>query len=714
MPIDPYGNVWPPPHWSDVLTQTDPMLQPGLGVPTSLVDAAMPHPMPSGSPDPQQLATANMQPPAPSDAPPPPPQDSGPGAFDSLRGAAGELGTAAGMVISPSGTPTAIDPVTGSAAPSQDAWTAAHGSLDSERSSNVPVSQAEHDAGDKAEIDRVAALTPEQYAIEKDRHDQLAAVAAHDSEMKARLADLNQTKANVDAHLAATAKAQAVSDQIQSDALKLANTKVDPEQWMNSKSTPQKILTVIAAVIGGLAAGRSGGRNVALDMIQKSIDENIAAQGANLSNQWKGLEMRKGGAAEQLARGNDAYQAAETVRLASWEYAKNQLVAEQANYNPRGTTALRIGGTIQQIHAKQAEILTKQKQQTFENEIKLADVRQKAVTAAESVRHNQKEEALTGWGHALQADANKGAAADRKLARQDRIDAKDAAKDSKDQDRTDALGIPGLTYKDDKGNDVPFIAKAGDVAELGKLRTKVGVTHEVVSLMDQIVRKRSGWSSATGNSDEHQELETLNGSLDIALKNAAELGAVSGNDMKLVSGMKGFESPTQWHDLKAGIKTARQNMIGSAAAQLKTRGYPDDKNGKGWDIPDLQQNAPTETPEDAAVKQVLRDPMHSVVESDVAQYIPNYDQLSGGQKSQALADLYTKTGGMMPNQRKTMEALGNDALGDDPVKAKNARENLAAISKDAEGEGVRDFAQALLQRGANDQLNSIPANEQAR
>jgi hypothetical protein len=59
---------------------------------------------------------------------------------------------------------------------------------------------------------------------------------------------------------------------------------VKPGQYWENLGTGNKILAAISIGLGGFAAGMTGGRNVALDIIQKTIDNDIEAQKKNLDS----------------------------------------------------------------------------------------------------------------------------------------------------------------------------------------------------------------------------------------------------------------------------------------------------------------------------------------------------------------------------------------------------------------------------------------------
>ena len=65
-----------------------------------------------------------------------------------------------------------------------------------------------------------------------------------------------------------------------------ADAKINPQEAIERLSLPQKIMMALSVAAGGFANGWSHGsvRNAGLDMINKMVDDNVAAQKANIAN----------------------------------------------------------------------------------------------------------------------------------------------------------------------------------------------------------------------------------------------------------------------------------------------------------------------------------------------------------------------------------------------------------------------------------------------
>lgn len=74
-----------------------------------------------------------------------------------------------------------------------------------------------------------------------------------------------------------------------------AAEQVDPDRWWNSKSTGGKILAGIGMVLGGAGGGLQGtGRNPALEVMNKAVDDDMAAQRHHIDNSWKAIATEHG------------------------------------------------------------------------------------------------------------------------------------------------------------------------------------------------------------------------------------------------------------------------------------------------------------------------------------------------------------------------------------------------------------------------------------
>ena len=338
-----YDGEWPPASWS--VPQPGAQLQPGLGgIPASAIDNALAAPA-----DPNYVDPASIQMEDPSYVDPASIEMEQPPALvpDAISSAGDrdplpdQWHTVADVTGAPQFDPIPYTP--------QSDLTA--GAVDQSRQMLPipgltpvgPVGTAAEEAAMRANGE-----TDEQYGARKIAYEEAAKNDAAAERLKASAENHRQEQEHLDTLRAATVKARATSDQIAADASKLAERKIDPDR----RGVGQRILGALAAFIGGLAAPSNGGRNVALEMIQRSIEQDIDAQKADLANAWKGIDTRKGAVATQGERDHEDFVATEATRLAWWKRIDNDLETKKQMFNPRGASALRIEGMQRDVRAK--------------------------------------------------------------------------------------------------------------------------------------------------------------------------------------------------------------------------------------------------------------------------------------------------------------------------------------------------------------------------
>lgn len=191
----------------------------------------------------------------------------------------------------------------------------------------------------------------------------------------------------------ADAAAQAKSDAITADAIKLAGTKTDPDRYMNNRSNGQRITDILVAALGGLIAGRTGGPNVGLQMVQKRIDQDIDAQRQDIESGKASIGLRQSALAQEYQRTGNLYQAAETVRQATYTAAINKLQTDQQDYDRRGTSFRDRGLLIQGLVGRQTQAAeTARKEMHTEALANIKEEREQAL-AASTIAHQAAETA---------------------------------------------------------------------------------------------------------------------------------------------------------------------------------------------------------------------------------------------------------------------------------------------------------------------------------
>lgn len=256
------------------------------------------------------------------------------------------------------------------------------------------------DIPDQGERDRAAIEMSTQHPVDFELYKQhLAARKAADiaaAQLAASEARYAGIKQDVENRQKADAITQVTQDAINTDAIKLANTPMDRNRWFRDKSLGSQIATVGVALIGGLLQGANGGRNTGMDWITGSIDKDIEDQKTDLENKRAGIGIRQGAVAQEFARTGNLYQAAEVVRLASYQVAMDHIATMQQDYDHRGTSFAVLGQGIQDLAARRAQALEVQRKEIHTETLADMKAEQERATAISTIEKNRQETAL-GW-----------------------------------------------------------------------------------------------------------------------------------------------------------------------------------------------------------------------------------------------------------------------------------------------------------------------------
>lgn len=142
----------------------------------------------------------------------------------------------------------------------------------------------------------------------------------------------------------------------------IMNDKINPNHYLENKSTGSKIATAIGLLFGGMGAARTGGQNPALQFLQSQIQRDLEAQKSNMDqkhNLLTALERQynnKAQAAHMFAAidanvlaskvGASASQAASPIAKAAQLQAVSQLKGQAAQYQRQALLA-GLQGSVQ-------------------------------------------------------------------------------------------------------------------------------------------------------------------------------------------------------------------------------------------------------------------------------------------------------------------------------------------------------------------------------
>jgi hypothetical protein len=393
--------------------------------------------------------------------------------------------------------------------------------------------------------------------------------------------------------------ARADANQLTREAQELANVRIDPEKWWADRNTGQKIAAFISVIAGGLVAPYQGGRNDGLAMIQGAIDRDIDAQKANLAGRRAALADKKASLSERFAQLQNDYRELERYRVASYERTINQVATEAQRFDPRGSAAIAYRETITALRGQQAKAIQAYRQQALKNEL---DTRKALREEAESKQQiaASKAQVAQGWARysldKTKAKDDKEIAEKKLAAEVDKLKAEGNTK-AAEQLQKFGVAVPGMKTADGK----PFVAQ-GTPESVGKLREQLSAANTLVGLIDEARRIRSGYSSSVKNREEWQRLQTIWASLTAEGKNLLGLGALSGDDMKLMTNYLGADDPTKNASIAAGVEQARKNILRKARDSVRA---VDPTGGASFDIPDPLARTRQETDNDRMLQKIL-------------------------------------------------------------------------------------------------------------
>lgn len=531
---------------------------------------------PTLTPDEEAQIEIDPRPPTLELAPPPPPMQAAP------TGAPWEVGqqlagmNAVGTVADNSRAP--VDPYTGINSPdpneASDAW--------------VKLAQENPD-------EYIKQSAHAQDIIDSKRLAETARIAREDADREV---------ANAQAHAQAIERAQQAAQQLDADVAELGKQRIDPDRWMHSRHSWQKVTAFVAAIAGGLAQSATGGRNTGLDIINKAIDDDVAAQAANLQNSRNVLETRRGLVADMYARTGDMYRAQETARIAMREQAIRALEIEMQQYDPKGTAArnlaqVRLQAIADTQKAKQEYAKNKLDYETKEADLQLKQLdaklkQQKLDKAGAGAGVKYKPEYFSAQGlppppfpmsekeydkflNRLKDTKTLAADPTGKSEAQKRKDEADAQKAEAEA----AAAKSGYAIKNPETGHVITNPDGSPVLEMDATkRNRVSGIIEAATnirrLADRMkaLKEKDGGAWKVLGSDEAQDLQNLASMLDFETFKAFDLGAPSEGDKALAEGVRGGVDPTSFvKNATAGFQAYADAVEKKANTALRNSGY---------------------------------------------------------------------------------------------------------------------------------------------
>lgn len=487
-----------------------------------------------------------------------------------------------------------------------------------------------------------AALSPEAQATQAYRWQQ-----AHDQAERERRdhADLEDQQRQLENHgrlQRAQAEALARTKQLDADAQAEAKREIDPK-W--KAGTGKRIGGIIMGIVGGLVQARSGGPNLGLQLIDQEIDRDIEAQKANKAARLQELSRRGATNQQLLALAGDQYADDEHYRLASYARIQNQIASDMQQFDPKGKTAIQLGGMYTSISQARAKALQDFQDKDFKNRVealKAASALRKEAAETEKLQLESAKlrGALGGGGTAKPKDIvtresliiegvtdpallpPPGSVLTRDQWNKRLDSAKKGAEASKAVGEALADAVPDIETADGS----PY--RAASPAEAAALREKKAAVDGAVGIMDEVLRLREqhGWSSDLLASPEWRQMKQKWGALKLKAKNIEQLGALSGSDIELLDAALGASDPTSVRDPSAGIRSAREGAVQGLNESLTAKRRQGSAAPKRYKPTDLSHaTAPAETDLDKARKTAQQravNPAEAIAEREGVVYRP--------------------------------------------------------------------------------------------
>lgn len=404
----------------------------------------------------------------------------------------------------------------------------------------------------------------------------------------------------------AAARMRAENDE---EAARLANEKIDPDGWRNSRSTFQTIAMYIAGIVGGLMQSRNGGVNRGLEMIDGEINRYIQAQQANIAHRRQMLGDKRAAAADMQAQAENDNRVAQVVALSMYDRTIAEADAAKQQFDPMGNRAReyeRLQRELMARRAAAADAFMEENQKQAEHALRLQmDIEKHQAQMAKDQAQAAKLQGGGGGPSAAKgkktiAEWNKlfpganipddgsgglyGLSEARALGEAGK--SLTAPTEAEKEIRDLAIGDPrkqGAPLRNADGQ--VYIPPAGKATEL---QNQMGAAKRIVDIIDEIdaIRDRVGGESEWGNSPERQRLDVLQNQLITIAKSGTE-GMSSDEDMKKLAGALGADSPASFRSQTAGLKAGRQATVENLNAALRVGKY----TGPAVSFPNLHAKA---------------------------------------------------------------------------------------------------------------------------
>jgi hypothetical protein len=418
--------------------------------------------------------------------------------------------------------------------------------------------------------------------------------------------------------------------EVETEAKALAEEHAKPGDWYDEGGIGRTVGAMIAAALGGLVQHLNGGRNIGLEAVETKINRFLQAKQADLAQRRALINDKRQSVQAQAQDAEATFRESAAIRAASWERAIRLIDAEQQNYDPKGTTALRLEVVKREAIGRQQKALIEYEEATAKRmeaqgktqlEIaKYLETQRKNTADIENDKIRARADQTRAGADYLRAktDAKK-AQNETQLLSPDYFAATYPGNDKPPHEMTrkqyadwvelsakgpqakaealkaqsegvvkagaarlEGTGPGGSPYAlgDQEGN--PLVNKDGKVFEIKDDKQRQRATDIITAAQNvrriadlvKIMRADTGGASSTVGSDEYQQLQSLASQIDFETFVGYGLGAPSEGDKALAENVRGGKDITSFiHDSSAGFEAYAKGLEEKATAQLRPLGY---------------------------------------------------------------------------------------------------------------------------------------------
>lgn len=468
------------------------------------------------------------------------------------------------------------------------------------------------------------------------------------------------------------------------------NHKVDQGRLWHNSSTGSKIMAGIALAMGALGgaivARDRGGQvvNPALDIIQKSIDDDVRLQLADRDKLGQVAQMKRTAVGDLLSQFKDKESQYDALRAAQRQRVAMQLDAIAAKTQDP-VKKLQAQEASAQLYAQRGVLLDQAQQREIDN--RRAN-RQLSIAGGHLAlarsqfdwqKERDKDESAYKW--ASLGINDRAAAAKAELEKNEKLT---------ELDREQGIGDPSSGDPLKQKDGTVWHAPKERAKELGK---QTAAAAQVAHLIDSLKRVRNGAGSEWFNTPEAKKLKGDLAALRLEIKNTAELGVLAGPDMDLIDSFVGTNDATStdvMNSMMDGLDRARSNTITKVTKQMRTAGFTGD-----WQPPDESRiNKPPLTPEQERLDRTLTT-APGVSPGLINALTPEQERLKKALGPEEGARFERRLlGGYDIKQEHSVNAIANDALraGPGPERDKYLGQLETIMNNPGTPEELRNYA----------------------